>query len=888
MVVAIIAFVSNGFATHNRAGEITYQHLSGTTYKIIVTTYTNTDPNTTSADRCDLVVYFGDGDSAIAPRVNGPSNVCSTADGVTIATFTKKNVYETTHTFPGAGNYTITMEDPNRNAGICNIPNSVDQSFFLESELVINPWLGNNSSPTLLNPPIDKACVGECFEHNPSAYDADGDSLSYSLTICYAGGQQIFGYTFPPNMSPNNIDALTGDLVWCSPPMICQYNIAILIKEYRRSPFSGQRYYIGSILRDMQIDVAACNNTPPHLAPIHDTCVIAGTALDFSVQAIDAELNVLSLSATGGPFQLSPAATFSSTSSVSPVTGQFHWTPICSEVKFLPYMVTFKVDDNASNPLVDYESVFIHVIAPAPVNLSATPVGSSMLLNWTHPTCNDTVGTNPLLGYLIYRKNACNTWTPSACETGVPAYTGYTLIGNTGPSITTYTDNNAGLGLITGVDYSYITVAYYADGSHSYASTSACAHLVKDVPIITNVSVISTGTNDSIWVHWIKPEATALDTIANPPPYEYRLMKAGGFNPALSAFHQVVSYSSPSFATLTDSSYINSGLNTQDSAYTYRVDFYANGLFKGSTSTASSIYLTTTAGDKQIQLSWHEIVPWNNYKYYIYKTSPIGSTAYALIDSTTVGSYLDTGLYNGVDYCYKIISKGRYSDTTIAGPLFNVSQIKCERPIDMLPPCQPPLTINHDCDLFQNTISWINPNGYCCHDAIKYTLYFSPTVDSTFEIIYTSTDLSTTTYLHQYLFNGVPSVAGCYAITATDSTGNESSIVDKTCLDNCPVYELPNVFTPNGDGLNDVYKALPYRYIQDVDFKVYDRWGVLVYETTNADIDWDGKSKSMKRMCADGTYFYVCVVNEIRLNGITPRVIKGFIQLLQEKSKHSN
>ena len=93
LIIILLVSISNSFATHNRAGEITYQHISGRTYKIIVTTYTNTNPLTTQADRCDLLVRFGDADSAIAPRVNGPSLLCNTADGQSIVTFTKKNIY---------------------------------------------------------------------------------------------------------------------------------------------------------------------------------------------------------------------------------------------------------------------------------------------------------------------------------------------------------------------------------------------------------------------------------------------------------------------------------------------------------------------------------------------------------------------------------------------------------------------------------------------------------------------------------------------------------------------------------------------------------------------------------------------------------------------------
>lgn len=884
--ILLFGAISSIYATHNRAGEITYQHISGNTYKITVTTYTNTNPATTQADRCELTVYFGDGDSATAPRVNGLHILCpSTADGESIGNDTKKNIYETIHSYSGAGSYIIRVEDPNRNAGICNIPNSVDQAFALHTELIINPWLGANSSPELLYPPIDRACVGACFEHNPGASDPDGDSLSYSLTVCHGStGLPIGGYTLPPNMSSNAIDAITGDLVWCSPPMICQYNIAILIKEYRKSPLDNQWYYIGYVLRDMQIDVGSCSNTPPVIHTIDDTCIVANSTLTFPVNATDVDSDFITLTATGSPFLQTPAATFTTTPSISPTNGLFNWVPNCNQIQSQPYQVTFKATDNDSPiALVNFKSVFIRVIAPPPTGLTATPNGANMILNWNASSCSSVTNGNPLLGYRIYRKDSCDNWVPNACETGVPSYTGYTQIGTVTPNVLTFTDSNNGQGLAIGVDYSYIIVAYYADGSVSYASNSLCAHVVRDVPVITNVSVVSTGTNDSIWVRWVKPLAANLDTLTNLPPYEYRLFRAQGFNPPANSFAQIASYSQPAFYLLTDTSHISAAINTQDTSYTYRVDFYSNGNLLGSASTASSIYLKATPGDQQINLTWQEFVPWTNYRYYIYRETTNGSGNFTIIDSTTTNSYLDTGLVNGISYCYKIVSIGRYSDTSITHPLYNHSQIKCTTPIDMIPPCQPDFTIANDCNLFQNNLSWLNPNTYCSDDAIQYTIYFAPTTNSELELIYSSTDMSTTTYTHQYQYEGIPSVAGCYAVTAKDSTGNESPVVTKKCVDNCPMYELPNVFTPNDDGFNDFYSALPYKFVKDVDFKVYDRWGLLMFETTNPDILWDGKNTTTKKMCSDGTYFYICTVNEIRVDGITPRTLKGFIQLLQQK-----
>lgn len=893
-LLVIIAAFSNASATHNRAGEITYQWISGYTYKITVTTYTNT--YATTADRCELTIYFGDGDSAVTPRINGPSVLCPTAhDGVMILPNTKLNIYEAIHTYHGPNNYIVTVEDPNRNEGVCNIPNSVNTSFFLRTELVINPFLPPNSSPTLLNPPIDQACVGECFEHNPGAFDPDGDSLYYSLVTCYAAGAPIPGFALPPNMNWNSIDHNTGDVLWCSPNQICQYNIAILIEEWKLLPNSHLRYYAGSVLRDMQIDVAACLNTPPTITTLPDTCVVAGTPLNFNVTATDAEFNLVTLSATGGPLTpgaMTPLATFPTVSGMSSVTGTFNWTPDCTEIQLLPYLVTFKSEDsNPTTPLVNFESMNITVVAPEPTALTASPAGSSMILNWTAPACSATTGSNPLKGYMIYRKDNCDPWTHSPCETGVPAYTGYTFVGSVMAPTTTYTDNNGGLGLLHGTDYSYIVVAYYSDGSQSYASTNVCAQLVRDVPIITNVSVLTTDlATGQIWTHWVKPigSTTDLDTVANPGPYEYRLMRATGLSPSAASYATEASYTYAAYWQLTDTGFVSTALNTQDNAYSYRIDFYSNGLLKGSTHTASSVRLSSTPSANTITLSWQANVSWNNYKYYIFREIPTGSSTYVLIDSTTATTYSDTNLVNGITHCYKVQTRGEYSDTALPRPLYNMSQIKCDAAIDIVPPCQPTFAVTPDCGITQNVLTWNNPNHYCSNDAIQYNVYFAATINDPLQLIYSTTNMNDTSYTHNYSVDGIPSIAGCYAVTAVDSFANESPVVTKLCVDNCPVYELPNVFTPNGDNINDLFIPLPYRYVKDIDIKIYDRWGLLMFETTDPNILWDGKSKDSKKQCTDGTYYYVCTVNEIHVEGIIQNVLRGFIQLINTKTGPNN
>lgn len=892
IILFFLFALTDAFATHNRAGEITYEHISGYTYKIRITTYTR--ESSVQADRCELPLYFGDGDSAIVYRNNGlPGNPCpnGVGNGISLGNDVKENIYEVVHTFPGNGTYIITMEDPNRNEGVCNIPSSSQASFFLRTELIINPFLGINNSPVLLNKPIDNACVGECFEHNPGAFDADGDSLTYSLIPSYANGIPIFGFTLPPSMSLGDIDPIRGDLLWCSPTVVCQYNIAILIEEYRLLPGSSKRYYVGSILRDMQINVNSCINNPPKIQEINDTCIAANTNLNMNVTAADPDLNILTLIATGGPMELNPNANFVSTPSFTPVTGLFSWTPNCKQVRLLPYLVTFKVTDSNINPLVDYKSVFIKVIAPAPSSVTATPSGASITVNWKATSCNDSLGSNPLLGYKIYRKNSCTPLNLNACQDGVPESSGYKLIGSTQRGINTFNDNDNGKGLVNGTDYSYVIVAHYSDGSQSYASTNVCAKLVRDIPIITNVSVISTGTNDSIFTHWVKPIGTLgnLDTVANPAPYEYRLMRAPGITPSNNDFKQVTTYTFQSFYKMVDTNYISTQLNTQDSAYTFRIDFYSKGNLIGSTNTASSVFLSLSPTDNKMNLSWKEAVPWTNYRYDVYRETIPGSNTFTFLDSTTVPNYVDTGLVNGTTYCYKITSIGQYSDTNLPRPLYNNSQIGCGVPIDRIPPCQPTLTIESDCQNAVNSLSWLNPNTYCSDDGRVYYIYYANTRTEALVLIDSIPDINTLTYLHEPLYENIISVAGCYAVTAIDSTGNESVITTKQCVDNCPVYNLPNVFSPNGDGVNDFFiPILPYKYVKDIEFQIYNRWGTVVFETKDANIAWDGKNSKSKKPCPDGVYFYICTINEIRVDGIAPRVIKGYIQLFNEEPKKNN
>ena len=173
----------------------------------------------------------------------------------------------------------------------------------------------------------------------------------------------------------------------------------------------------------------------------------------------------------------------------------------------------------------------------------------------------------------------------------------------------------------------------------------------------------------------------------------------------------------------------------------------------------------------------------------------------------------------------------------------------------------------------------------CADDVTAYNLYFAPFSGDSLELLtsFISTSEFDTTFIH----GDRGSIAGCYYVTAIDSIPylNESLPSNMVCIDNCDgYYELPNVFTPSGDGINDLYHPfLPYKFVESIHLQVFNRWGTLVYETTNAQIDWDGTFLGNGEPLSDGVYFYVCDINEIKLAGIVSRSIQGNITIINEK-----
>ncbi|MEA3505767.1 MAG: gliding motility-associated C-terminal domain-containing protein [Bacteroidota bacterium] len=847
IITLLISYSS--FATHQRAAEITYRHISGLTYEITILSFTYAP---SPADRPELEIFWGDGTSSIVARDVKQD----------LSPVVRRNEYTEEHTFPGSGTYILSMEDPNRNRGVINIPNSVNVPIYVETELIINPFLGYNNSPQLLNPPLEQGCAGTVYIHNPGAYDIDGDSLSYYLVTCKgADGLDIPGYSLPETSNVFSINPITGDLIWDTPVTLGEYNVAFIIKEWRNG------IEIGYVRRDMQIQIAGCSNIPPVISPLNDTCVRADDNLEINIIATDADGETISLSGEGGPLLVTDnPAIFEPATGDGSVSSTFSWTPICNHVRFQPYQMYFKaIDESDEVSLTDLSSLNITVIGHPPVFPAAIPLNREIELSWQPSPCQN------VIGYEVYRKSGYSDWEPTYCERGIPASSGFTKIASlNGYGNTSYTDNNNGAGLVHGINYCYRFISVFPDKTKSYASETVCAALKRDVPIITNVSINNTDANNGeISLIWSKP--TEIDIIEAPGPYKSLIYRLVGKNAILI----------DSLNQLTDTTYTDSNIDTKNNQTGYRIDLYNDGegnrFYIGSSDPAYSLFINLTPSDNKIEININENVPWLNYQYTIYRKN---STAYDSINYTEATFFTDENLVNNKQYCYYIKSSGEYSVSGIAKPLINLSQKVCATPIDNMPPCAPQLFINTNCSTSSNELIWTNPNSSCADDVIKYNIFFNPNeTGSSFTILDSINNPNDTIYLHENL----NSIAGCYAISAIDSMHHESEKSNIVCvsIDSCSIYSLPNIFTPNGDGYNDYYKSFPYTSVNRIDLQIFNRYGRVVYKTTDPAFEWDGRNMNSNKDSSEGTYYYVCKVYEITLQGNRTRSLQGAIMLLR-------
>ncbi|MBF9239376.1 gliding motility-associated C-terminal domain-containing protein [Hymenobacter sp. BT683] len=715
-------------------------------------------------------------------------------------------------------------------------------------------------------------------------------------------------------------DVNTGQITWNAPNTVGLYNVAMVVEEWRRTPLGRRK--IGEVIRDIQIIVAGTPNIRPTITIPEDICVIAGQNVPGAVSAVDGASpsnpqTPISLFAYSG---IIPPATFRQTASGPPrAEGVFNWQTECKDVAELPYLVVFKAQDNPPGPitgtnvpLIDEKTWRITVIGPAPQSLRATPVIGSgtdrnrVQLNWNLYQCANASRI------FIYRKLNPSSWSPDDCETRIPASAGYTLVGSVAATETSFLDRNADAngnvrGLDRGQTYCYRIYAEFPlpKGGASIASQEACATFPGTPARLIKVDVENTGvTNGQIQVCWTQPRQANGGTLGGTPSYV--LSRGEGLTPT--AFTPIATITS-----LADTCYTDAGINTEALQYTYKLEFVRTfppsdnqAPIREVAPTASSVRVSAVPANPEasaITVSWTYNVPWDNTTRPAVIFRRTGNTGPFVRLNTapttpTGGIYLDNDpvLRKGQTYCYYVQTDGLYPDVSYLNSLINRSQVQCM--VLMSPPCIPLLTLEStNCDSlaalpefprpnerYTNRLSWTLsalPTG-CDTNIASYLLYYRPTPTGPFTLLATTTQ---TSYTHRDLeFNG-----GCYAVQAVAPGGVVSDTSNIACQDNCVFFRLPNIFTPNGDGQNEVFRPKNHSPVRRIRYQAFNRWGVKVFEnvTTSDDrilINWDGggpvgeSGNGNSPKVSDGIYYYLAEV-EFADFANTKRTYKGWVEV---------
>lgn len=147
-------------------------------------------------------------------------------------------------------------------------------------------------------------------------------------------------------------------------------------------------------------------------------------------------------------------------------------------------------------------------------------------------------------------------------------------------------------------------------------------------------------------------------------------------------------------------------------------------------------------------------------------------------------------------------------------------------------------------------------------------------------------------YISWYFADGSPSSSEINPTHTFPPTPGTYSVMLTIYLDDCPVsgtieiivkenvnfsFVLPNVFTPNGDGSNDVFTNAVLN-AASIELEVLNRWGGLVFKTTDPESFWNGKDQNTGEECAEGVYFYKLIIID---KASESHIYQSFVHLLK-------
>ncbi|PCH99245.1 MAG: hypothetical protein COB85_00235 [Bacteroidetes bacterium] len=282
--------------------------------------------------------------------------------------------------------------------------------------------------------------------------------------------------------------------------------------------------------------------------------------------------------------------------------------------------------------------------------------------------------------------------------------------------------------------------------------------------------------------------------------------------------------------------------------------------------------LDTCVGEAE--LSWNSFVNWPSgvLDYDLFLSTDGGT--YNLVSSTSGTSYTHTGLQRSSTYCYFVRANNG------AGTKSSSSNLMCSY-MDTIGDSGVSFQVFVEArDSVINYITWTEDPSWAPFIS-RYDIYRS--VDGGGFQLIGDTLFGSTTFIDSLdPLSDFRYTTGyfCYFVVPVKTGGNIYACVDTSsieCVSQFPKYVVANAFTPNGDGLNDVFRPIRVFVARDNYLMIiYTRWGQKVFETTDPDLGWDGLIKGF--VGANDAYVYYV---EFTVKGLEPRIKAGTVMLLR-------
>ena len=762
IVFSLILSSNISFASHIAGADLTYTCLGGNTYLIHFAFYRDcsgiSEPSSVSINfksvscgqnfNATLYKISGTG-GEVTPACPSQPTTCS---GGSIYGL-REWIYEAQVTLPPCSDWVMSYSLCCRNPPINTISGPSNASIWISANLN-NLDAPCNSSPSFSNPPVTIICQGQTFCFNHGAIDPDGDSLVYSLVTPYDNGPSgspvyvsyIGGLnaTQPlPSNPPVTIDHNTGDI--CMTPTQNVITVmAVLVEEWRT--INGVPVKIGSVYRDIQVNVITCTNTLPVLGglnpqstqynpndTVYQTALCLGNTISFGIYPYDPNSNQnLNLSWNNGI----PTGTFNVTNNNTPnAYGYFSWTPSQNDVSNVPHCFTATITDDACPYFGTQTYSYCITVKGMWVDL-----GPDTLL------CKG------------------ETYTISALADTSAVNYAWTINGILSPIQDTFISVNSNI-LPAG---DYIIEVTVDDGS-----TMICPGYdqvkvkIVDLPVVNLIQDTSLCDGQNITLNagsgtlylWNTGETTQTITVTQTGTYSVIVDGGNGTR-----------------------------CNASDSV---NLLFVPQPVVDLGNDTCAETAFIIDAG--------------NPGMYYLWST---GATTQTINVNTS----------------------DIYSVTVNPLPGNNQCDVSDSKNVQIIP--KPVINLK-DTTICKHQHLTING---AAQPGNGYTYSWSPLGLTTPTVTITDQQPGD----HQITV----SVTGC--TTVTDMMLLKVEPCDLT---------IPNVITPNNDGLNDQFKIVNLEYYPNSSIVIFNRWGKKIYESSNYQNDWDGEGHS------DGVYYYILNIN---------------------------